>query len=292
MRRTSRRRLLAWGGAALAAVGTTATAVLLSGEESGGTARVGGRPEPRPPIGALVWSRDIGEVEYGGALLRSGKGLYVLDDRGVVRLDAETNTVRWTYPEKDLRGIQARGELVYVLRDSLFEPELMALRVVDGREVWTSGVLSRHPHRPLRPLDAVATGLEGGQGMFTVSDDVTCLFTYAPRSTEWKRRTASGTPWRAYAFDSRTGKELWFHTGAAHGESAQGMAGGRGSHMARCRRQGVVRRGRRLVPAGGQRALTTWPARRSGRGPLTSAVRRGMGGVVAGATCRRTRIPP
>ncbi|MGX1032933.1 serine/threonine protein kinase [Streptomyces ambofaciens] len=239
-RRTSRRRLLAWGGAALAAVSATTTAVLLNGEESGGTARVGSSPEPRPPMGALVWSRDIGEVEYGGALLRCGKDLYVLDDRGVVRLDAETNTVRWTYPEKDLRSIQARGDLVYVLRDSLFEPELIALRVAGGREAWTSGVLSRNPHRPPRPFDApAAIELEGGQGMFTVSDDVTCLFTYAPYTLGWERRTTSDPPWRAYAFDSRTGKELWFHEGRTAEVIAVDEAGGRIAVASSSRDSGV-----------------------------------------------------
>ncbi|CAM5258646.1 Serine/threonine-protein kinase PknD [Streptomyces tendae] len=238
--RTSRRRLLAWGGAALAAASTTTTAILLGGEESSGTARVGSRPEPRPPMGALVWSRDIGEVEYGGALLRSGKDLYVLDDRGVVRLDAETSTVRWTYPEKDLRGIQARGDLVYVLRDSLFEPELIALRVAGGREAWTSGVLSRNPHRPPRPFDAApATELEGGQGMFTVSDDVTCLFTYARYTTGWERRTTSEPPWRAYAFDSRTGKELWFHEGRTAEVIGVDEAGGRIAVASSSRDSGV-----------------------------------------------------
>ncbi|MFJ8808826.1 protein kinase [Streptomyces sp. NPDC102490] len=237
--RTSRRRLLVWGGAVLAAVSTTTTAILLSGEESGGTARAGSRPEPRPPTGALVWSRDIGEVEYGGALLRSGKDLYVLDDRGVVRLDAETNTVRWTYPEKDLRSLQARGDLVYVLRDSLFEPELIALRVAGGREAWTSGVLSRNPHRPPRPFDARATELEGGQGMFTVSDDITCLFTYAPYTTEWERRTTSDLPWRAYAFDSRTGKELWFREGRAAEVIGVDEAGGRIAVASSSRGSGV-----------------------------------------------------
>ncbi|MBQ0885677.1 protein kinase [Streptomyces sp. RM72] len=238
--RTSRRRLLAWGGAALAAVSATTTAILLNDEESGGTARVGSSPEPRPPMGALVWSRDIGEVEYGGALLRSGKDLYVLDDRGVVRLDAETNTVRWTYPEKDLRSIQARGDLVYVLRDSLFEPELIALRVAGGREAWTSGVLSRNPHRPPRSFDApAAIELEGGQGMFTVSDDVTCLFTFAPYTTGWERRTTSDLPWRAYAFDSRTGKELWFHEGRAAEVIAVDEAGGRIAVASSSRDSGV-----------------------------------------------------
>ncbi|WP_308408568.1 protein kinase [Streptomyces sp. AC627_RSS907] len=239
-RRTSRRLLLAWGGAALAAVGTTTAAVLLGGEDSdGGTPGTRRRHEPTPPAGEVVWSRDIGEVEYGGALLRHGRDLYVLDDKGVVRLDAETNTVRWTYPEEDLRSIQARGDLVYVLRDSLFEPELIALRVVGGREAWTSGVLSRNPHRPPRPLDPPASELEGGQGVFTVSDDVVCLLTYAPYGTRWERRTTSAPPWRAYGFDSRTGNELWFREGHVAEVTGVDAAGGRIAVAASSRDSGV-----------------------------------------------------
>ncbi|MEU1049354.1 PQQ-binding-like beta-propeller repeat protein [Streptomyces sp. NPDC005897] len=155
-------------------------------------------------------------------------------------MDAETNTVRWTYLEKDLRSIRARGDLVYVLRDSLFEPELIALRVAGGREAWTSGVLSRNPHRPPRPFDApAAIELEDVQGMFTVSDDVICLFTYAPYTLGWERRATSDPPWRAYAFDSRTGKELWFYEGRTAEVIAVDDAGGRIAVASSSRDSGV-----------------------------------------------------
>ncbi|MET8688813.1 protein kinase [Streptomyces sp. NPDC004732] len=226
--RTSRRRLLGWGGAVLAAVGgTTAAVVLKDRDGDGGAARGGRRGASRPPAGELVWSRDIGEVEYGGALLRDGKDLYVLDDKGLTRLDAETNTLRWTYPEEDLRSVDTRGDLVYVLRNSLFEPELIALRVAGGREAWTSGVLSRNRHRPPRPLDAPPSQLEGGEGVFTVSDDVACLFTSASYGTQWERRGTWDRPWRAYGFDARTGRELWFHEGRAAGVIGVDGSGGR-----------------------------------------------------------------
>ncbi|MEU6124425.1 protein kinase [Streptomyces sp. NPDC047123] len=226
--RTARRRLLAWG-AALAAVGTTTAAVLLSEEDrgNGGGNGATGRAVPRPPAGEVLWSRDIGEVAYGGALLRSGKDLYVLDDKGLTRLGAETSTLRWTYPQENLRSVDARGDLVYVLRDSLFEPELIALRATGGREVWTSGVLLRNKHRPPRPLDAPKGQAEGNRGQFVVSGDVTCLFTYAPYGTAWERRTTGGRPWRAYGFDSRTGEELWFHEGGAAEVIGVDGAGGR-----------------------------------------------------------------
>ncbi|MFE0177870.1 PQQ-binding-like beta-propeller repeat protein [Streptomyces sp. NPDC059002] len=231
-RRASRRRLLAWGGAAaLAAVGTTTAAVVLrdgdGGSGDGASGGAEGRKEPRPPAGKVVWSREIGEVRYGGALVRGGKDLYVLDDKGLTRLDAETNTLRWTYPEEGLQSVRARGDLVYVLRDFLSAPELIALRVAGGREAWTSGLLSRNRHRPPRPLDAPRSELEGSRGLFTVSDDVTCLLTYAPYDTRWERRTAMDRPWRAYGFDSRTGKELWFHEGRAAGVTGVDDAGGR-----------------------------------------------------------------
>lgn len=228
-RRSSRRRFLVWGGGVLAAVGGTTAAVLLNGEggRAGGTSGAGRRGEPRPPAGEVIWSREIGEVEYGGALLRSGKDLYVLDDKGLVRLEAETNTLRWTYPEEHLRSVDTRGDLVYVLRDSLFEPELIALRVAGGREAWTSGVLTRNPHRPPRPLDPPPSELEGGNGLFALADGVACLLTYASYDTLQERRGTLERPWRAYGFDARTGDELWFHEGRAAGVIGVDDAGGR-----------------------------------------------------------------
>ncbi|WAL94787.1 protein kinase domain-containing protein [Streptomyces sp. Je 1-369] len=226
--RTSRRRLLGWGGAVLAAtVGTTAAVALNDGDGGAGASRAGRRGESRPPAGEVVWSRDIGEVEYGGALLRDGKDLYVLDDKGLTRLDAETNTLRWTYPEEDLRGVDTHGGLVYVLRNSLLAPELIALRAAGGREAWTSSVLSRNRHRPPRPLDAPASELEGGEGLFTVSDGVACLFTSASYGTRGDRRGTWDRPWRAYGFDARTGRELWYHEGRAAGVTGVDGAGGR-----------------------------------------------------------------
>ncbi|MGW2229809.1 protein kinase domain-containing protein [Streptomyces formicae] len=216
--RSSRRRLLAWGGAALAAVGTTTAGVLLRGDGTDGGTGAGKRRAPRPPAGEVIWSRDIGDVASGGALLRGGDDLYVLDDAGLTRLDAATNTVRWTYPQENLRSVRADGDLVYVLRDSRFEPELIALRAAGGRRAWTSGVLLRNRHRPPRPLDAPNSELEGSHGLFTVSDGVACLLTYAPYDTR---------PWRAYGFDSRTGDELWFHEGRAAGVIGVDDAGGR-----------------------------------------------------------------
>ncbi|MFH8611298.1 protein kinase [Streptomyces sp. NPDC018029] len=228
-RRTSRRRFLVWGGGVLAAVGGTTAAVLLNGEgdSADGTSGAGRRGEPRPPAGEVIWSREIGEVEYGGALLRSGKDLYVLDDKGLVRLEAETNTLRWTYPEEHLRSVDTRGDLVYVLRDSLFEPELIALRVAGGREAWTSGVLTRNPHRPPRPLAPPPSELEGGNGLFALADGVACLLTYASYDTLQERRGTLERPWRAYGFDARTGDELWFHEGRAAGVIGVDDAGGR-----------------------------------------------------------------
>lgn len=203
-------------------MGTTTAGVLLRGDGTdGGTdggTRAGKRRAPRPPAGEVIWSRDIGDVASGGALLRGGDDLYVLDDAGLTRLDAATNTVRWTYPQENLRSVRADGDLVYVLRDSRFEPELIALRAAGGRRAWTSGVLLRNRHRPPRPLDAPNSELEGSHGLFTVSDGVACLLTYAPYDTR---------PWRAYGFDSRTGDELWFHEGRPAGVIGVDDAGGR-----------------------------------------------------------------
>ncbi|WP_206188604.1 PQQ-binding-like beta-propeller repeat protein, partial [Streptomyces kanamyceticus] len=209
------------------AVGTTTAGVLFRGDGEDGGAGADKRRAPRPPVGEVIWSRDIGEVAYGGALLRGGDDLYVLDDAGLTRLDAATNTVRWTYPQENLRSVRTNGDLVYVLRDSLIEPELIVLRAAGGRTAWTSGVLLRNRHRPPRPLDAPSSELEGSHGLFTVADGVACLVTYVPYGTRWERRGTWDRPWRAYGFDSRTGDELWFHEGRAAGVLGVDDAGGR-----------------------------------------------------------------
>ncbi|MEV0119148.1 protein kinase [Streptomyces sp. NPDC050844] len=225
----SRRRLLAWTGAALATAGVaTATAIALNQDDDGGG--TGNKPDARRtrvPRGRVRWKTGIGEVAYGGALLCEGDDLYVVDDAAVTRLDAAKSTLRWEYPAENLRGVDARGDFVYVLRDPLFEPELIALRHSTGRKAWDSGLLSRNPHRPRRPFDAKPSEQEGNEGQFIVAGDVACLLTYAAYGTMQARRSAWGRPWRAYGFDSRTGEPLWFHGGGAGEVIGADQAGGR-----------------------------------------------------------------
>ncbi|MFD3575906.1 PQQ-binding-like beta-propeller repeat protein [Streptomyces sp. NPDC058644] len=224
----SRRRLFAWTGAAIATAGVaTATAVALSqGGEGGGSAGKPGAPGARLPKGRVRWKTGIGEITYGGSLLRKGDDLYVVDDAAVTRVDAATSTVRWEYPAKNLRGVDVRGDLVYVLHDPLFEPELLALHRATGRKAWDSGLLSRNPHRP-RPVFGKPGEQEGNKGQLIVAGDVVCLLTYAAYGTIQARRTAWGRKWRAYGFDARTGEPLWFHGGGAGEVISSDQAGGR-----------------------------------------------------------------
>ncbi|MEU7580708.1 PQQ-binding-like beta-propeller repeat protein [Streptomyces sp. NPDC041068] len=228
-RRPSRRRLLAWVGAAVAVAGTATAAVTLPGgdddsDDSDGASSDAG---PRPPAGKVLWSRPVGELRYGGGLFRSGKDLYITDDAELTRMDARTSTVHWTYPAENLRGVAPQGDLVYVRRTGLFEDELVALRLGTGREAWDSGLLTRNPHRPPRPLDAPASELEGEYSESTVSDRIVCLITYTSYGTLQARRGAGDRPWRAYGFDPRTGEPRWYHQGRAAGVIGVDQAGGR-----------------------------------------------------------------
>lgn len=223
----SRRSLLAWAGAALATAGVaTATGIVLS-RGDGGTGESPGAGRTRLPRGRVRWKTGIGEVTYGGSMVRDGDDLYVVDNAAAMRLDAAASTLRWEYPAEDLRGVEARGDLVYVLRDPLFDAELVALRKATGRKAWDSGLLSRNPHRARPTFGAEPSELEGDRARFIVAGDVVCLLTYAAYGTVQARRTAWGRKWRAYGFDSRTGKPLWFHGGSAGEVIGADQAGGR-----------------------------------------------------------------
>ena len=224
----SRRRLLTWTGAALATAGaTTATGIVLNQGDDGGTGEPPDSGRTRLPQGRVRWKTGIGEVAYGGSMVREGDDLYVVDNAAAMRLDAATSTLRWEYPAEDLRGVEARGDLVYVLRDPLFDAELVALHKATGRKAWDSGLLSRNPHRARPTFDAEPSELEGNEAQFIVSDDVVCLLTYAAYGTAQARRSAWGRKWRAYGFDSRTGEPLWFHGGSAGEVIGADQAGGR-----------------------------------------------------------------
>ncbi|MGB8942652.1 MAG: PQQ-binding-like beta-propeller repeat protein, partial [Streptomyces sp.] len=219
---------LAWTGAALATAGAaTATGIVLNQGDDGGTGEPPDAGRTRLPQGRVRWKTGIGEVTYGGSMVREGDDLYVVDNAAAMRLDAATSILRWEYPAEDLRGVEARGDLVYVLRDPLFEAELVALRKATGRKAWDSGLLSRNPHRARPTFDAEPSELEGNEAQFIVAGNVVCLLTYAAYGTAQARRSAWGRKWRAYGFDSRTGEPLWFHGGSAGEVIGADQAGGR-----------------------------------------------------------------
>ncbi|MFE6403016.1 protein kinase domain-containing protein [Streptomyces alboflavus] len=232
-RRPSRRRLLLWGGSALAAVaGGTGVAVALR-DGSGGTDDKGAGSRKRAPDatakGRVLWSRDVGELRPDG-LVRRGDDLYLLAPGSLTCLEARSNTERWVYSVERLQSVDRYRDTVYVLRDDLFEPEMHALTAATGRKVWTSPFPRLNPERRAAGLPGVNadnSALEGNQGTFVLAGDVLCFLTYAPYDTMWARRSSWGRRWRAYGFDARTREALWFHEGAAAGVIGVDEAGGR-----------------------------------------------------------------
>ncbi|MFD9910426.1 protein kinase [Streptomyces sp. NPDC059063] len=222
----ARRRLFLWGGGALAAAaaGTVAVAAL-----TGDDGRRGGRRPARGPRGRVLWSRDVGDLNPR-TLLRRGDDLYLLGADGLICLDARSDTVRWEYPERNIQLVERHRDTVYVLQDDLFEAEVHALGAATGRQVWTSPTPVLNPaRRAVKPYhyNAPKSALEGDHGTFVLCGDVLCLLTYASYDTLWAQRSAWGRHWRAYGFDTRTHRALWFHEGDAAGVIGTDQAGGR-----------------------------------------------------------------
>ncbi|WP_030573986.1 outer membrane protein assembly factor BamB family protein [Streptomyces aureocirculatus] len=184
-----------------------------------------------PPQGRVLWRRDVGELRSGGGLRRRGDDLYLLGPASLTCLEARSNTERWVYSADQLQDVDRHHDTVYVLRDSLFEPELYALGATTGRKVWTS---PHPPHNPVRrattprpAFNAGADALEGSEGTFVLAGDVLCFLTYAPYDSLEARRGAWGRHWRAYGYDARTREALWYHEGTAAGVIGVDQAGGR-----------------------------------------------------------------
>ncbi|MFF2187068.1 protein kinase [Streptomyces sp. NPDC058155] len=222
-RGTSRRRFLRWGGAALAggsAIGGVAWLTSLTGRDGEDD---GPKSPPSYTLGRALWTRDIGEATP----VRHGDALYLTGADGLIRLDARTGTVGWTYPVEDITDIVPGRELVQVLRvTDLLSSEIVALDAATGVEKWGTGDLRHNPRRPLelRRPDAAA---DGDSAAFSVSADLVCLVTYTSYATQWARRTGGNRPWRAYGFDPRTGDPLWFHQGGEAEVVGLHQAGGR-----------------------------------------------------------------
>lgn len=222
-RGASRRHFLRWGGAALAggsAIGAVAWLTSLTGRDGEDD---GPDSPPSYTPGRVLWTRDIGEASP----VRDGDALYLTGPDGLIRLDARTGTVVWTYQAEDIADITPGSGLVRVLRAPGFlSSEIVALDAATGTEKWSSGDVRHNPRRPLelRRPDAPA---DGDRAAFSVSADLVCLVTYTRYGTRWERRTGGNRPWRAYGYDPRTGDPLWFHQGGAAEVVGLHQAGGR-----------------------------------------------------------------
>ncbi|MET9552807.1 protein kinase [Streptomyces sp. NPDC006645] len=215
-RGTSRRRLLRWGGAALAGgatVGTVAWLSSLTGHDDEGTGS-GSSGTPGPYTrGRALWTRDIGEA----LPIRHGEALYLRAGDGLTRLDARTGTVTWNHPvEGDITDVAVGDELVHVLSNRLaFSTEIVALDAATGVAKWSADPMVNNPRRPAELRGAEATvSVDGNRSTLAVSEDVLCVVTYASYATAWERRTNRASPWRAYGYEPRSGAPLWFHQGA------------------------------------------------------------------------------
>ncbi|MBK5996911.1 PQQ-binding-like beta-propeller repeat protein, partial [Streptomyces sp. MBT58] len=218
----TRRRLLALGGAVLVA-GTGADGVTLLGltEKDDPTGSPAAPPRTRRPRGRLLWTRATGDPGHTSGVLRHGGALLVSDAAAVTALDAATGAVRWRYQARQITGVEPHGDQVLVLRSGLlFAPELIALDARTGNRRWKAV--------PTRPIGATRSTAPDGQSAFLAVDGaLAVLVPYASDASLWAKRALGDRPWRAYGFDSRTGKALWFHEGTRAAVTGVHAAGGR-----------------------------------------------------------------
>ncbi|MEU9955133.1 protein kinase [Streptomyces sp. NPDC050982] len=215
----SRRRVFAWAGAAVTTVAGVTTAIALSGDEPG---------TRRQPVtsswrtGTPLWTREVGALEYGGALTRTADALYVRFDGTARRLDPNTGAVAWEF--EDAADVLPSGDTVYVTHRGTgsSSPEVVALDAANSTERWRTGALESNPYRPFGFHSP-----DGDSTLLAVTRRTACLVTFAVYDTSWARRTNQGRPWRAYGFDLPTGAPLWFRGGTAAQVTALNATGGR-----------------------------------------------------------------
>ncbi|WP_408054458.1 protein kinase domain-containing protein [Streptomyces sp. CMC78] len=220
----TRRRLLAFGGAALVAGGGVGGAALLrltEKDDPAGSRQPAPRPATRWTRGRPLWTRTVGELGPTGRVLRHGSALLITDGAAVTALDAATGAVRWRYPVQGVTAVRPLGDRVHLLRSGLlFAPELLTLDARTGNRRWSAV--------PVHPPGARTSDAPDGQSaFFAVDGATTALVSYASDATRWEKRTLGERPWRAYGFDSRTGKALWFHEGTRAAVTGIDAAGGR-----------------------------------------------------------------
>ncbi|GAA0600286.1 protein kinase domain-containing protein [Streptomyces crystallinus] len=224
--RASRRRFLFWSASGAVAAAGISTAVALDTDE-GEEERAGGTAAWAR--GRVLWSRDLGRAQDGGALLRHGDALYVHDDAHLTRLDPATGAVRWQRDAKGTVQVVPHGEdVVHVVRTGPgAAPTLAALDAATGETRWETRDPRLEGLRPRTSLLPDGAGQEGSRGTVALGDTVACLVTYEPYDTLGARRTAGRRPWRAYGYDMATGEGLWYHEGTAATVTAVRQAGGR-----------------------------------------------------------------
>ncbi|MBC9715948.1 PQQ-binding-like beta-propeller repeat protein [Streptomyces sp. TRM66268-LWL] len=219
----SRRRIMAWAGAAamIAAAGTTGAIALNSGSKSGSKS---GRKPPGPTwrSGTPQWTREVGALEYGGALTAASGAVYVRVDGVARRLDARTGAVAWEFEGADTLEVRDGTGYATVSASGLPPHEVVALDLRTGRQRWRTEHLRANPKRR-----AAFGSLDGGSALLAVTGRTACLVTCAAYDTRWARRTNRGQRWRAYGFDVRDGGALWFTEGTAAQVTAVHAAGGR-----------------------------------------------------------------
>ncbi|MFH9132198.1 PQQ-binding-like beta-propeller repeat protein [Streptomyces sp. NPDC017524] len=221
----ARRRLLAFGGAALLTGGGLlgGAALLRRTEKNDPTGGRGASPAPRTrwARGRLLWTRTVGDLGPAGRVLRHGSALLVTDAAAVTALDAATGAVRWRHPARGVTAVRPLGNQVHLLLSGLlFAPELLTLDARRGHLRWSA--------LPDRPANAQTSPAPDGQSaFFTVDGGTTVLVSYASDASLWAKRSLGDRPWRAYGFDSRTGRTLWFHEGTRAAVTGIDAAGGR-----------------------------------------------------------------
>lgn len=220
-----RRRLLAFGGAALLTVGGLlgGAALLRRTEQDGPTGDRGASPAPKArwARGRLLWTRTVGGLGPSGRVLRHGGALLVTDAAAVTALDAATGAVRWRFPARDVTAVRPLGDQVHLLLSGLlFAPELLVLDARTGNRRW-----SALPDRP--PGTRTSTAPDGPSAFLAFDGGTTALVSYASDASLWTKRSLGDRPWRAYGFDSRTGEAPWFHEGTRAAVTGIDAAGGR-----------------------------------------------------------------
>lgn len=144
-----------------------------------------------PANGSEVWRQPIPSPSRAPPAYAEGLVVLVTVDNQVVGLDAETGRTRWTHAGVPETASLLGGAGPALTRDSVVAPlssgEIVALRLVNGRVVWTDRLTA------IRPL-GVASALSDIRGAPVVHEG---------------RVYATSHSGRSAAIDLRSGARLW-----------------------------------------------------------------------------------